>query len=268
MPGFPEVSVIIPAYHAQDTIQRALDAVRHAGLPLSEVEIALAPDDGHDYTPSIPRDMIFTQAGIGPVATGVGAARNRAIEASSGRFLAFLDADDTWEPGYLASALGIARQEGLVFTPTRVLNDGAQILRTLGGPEITFHDLGQTGASHHPVLARALVGVFRDGPSQDILHAVELLAGKGGRARASDRAYELHLRDGSVSRSKGFSERVEQVYRGMISDIRAGRTRVPAQMRIEASNVFRQKLELNQDFQESGSPGFYEFVAERLCETV
>ena len=266
MTGFPEVSVIIPAYHAQDTIRRALDVVSTAGIPLSDVEIVISPDDGEDYAPFVPSDMRLTQASIGPIATGVGAARNRAVQASSGRFVAFLDADDSWEPGYLASSLPIARRDGLVFTPTRVMRDGTEILRTLGGPDMTLSDLARTGASHHPVLARELVGTFRGGPSQDVLHAVELLAARAGRVAASKRAYELHLRDGSVSRSHGFPARVARAYRDMISDIEAGRTRVPVNMRKSASDVFRQKLKLNQDFERSGAVGFYEYMADRLRE--
>lgn len=266
MTDVPEVSVIIPAYRAQDTVRRAIGSVLRSGLPLSEVEIALAPDDGCDYAALVPPELRLVQAESGAIASGVGAARNRAVAVATGRYLAFLDADDTWEPGYLSAALPAARRAGLVFTPTRVVRNGTEILRTLTAPHITLGDLARTGASHHPVVARRLMGVFRNGPSQDVLHSVELLTRNGGQAAASASAYELRLRDGSVSRSAGFPEKVAAAYRGMILDIQAGRTRVPQEWRGRAADVFRQKLALNEAFVRSGAAGFYEFVAERLGE--
>lgn len=263
MGSAPYVSVVIPAFRAETTIRRAIESVLHSGLPVSDVEIVIASDDGRDYAALVPRDFRLTQAAPGPVASGVGAARNRAVGVATGQFLAFLDADDTWEPGYLSAALATARLAGLVFTPTRVLRNGSEILRTLGGARMTLHDLASTGASHHPVVARGLVGRFRDGPSQDVLHAVELLTMHGGSAAASARAYEIHIRDGSVSRSAGFARKVDNAYREIAREIATGGTRVPPAWQKEAAEVFHAKRALNSAFARSSAPGFYEFVAER-----
>ena len=45
----PLISVIKPAYHAQKTIKRAIDSVRSAGLPMAQLQIVIAPDDGQGY---------------------------------------------------------------------------------------------------------------------------------------------------------------------------------------------------------------------------
>lgn len=261
----PEVSVVIPAYRAGSTLRRALLSVLACGLPASQIEIAIASDDGRDYSDMVPQEFAVALAEPGPVATGVGQARNRAVAVTTGRFLAFLDADDTWEPGYLDDALPMARREGLCFSPTQIMRGGDPILRTLEGSKMTLQEFARTGASHHPVLLRDLVGRFRDGPAQDILHSVELITLHGGTAAASRRAYELHLRDGSVSRQPGFATNVARSYDDIIRDIAQGRTRVPPDWRAAAQKVFRDKLLLNQAYERSRASGFYEFMAERFA---
>lgn len=260
----PLVSVAIPAFRAEEHIGRAIESVARSGLPLSEVELAIAPDDGRDYRAFVPAGFKVAQAEPGPLETGVGIARNRAVAVATGEYLAFLDADDTWEAGYLSDALSIAREDGLVFSPTRVFKNGSLIIQTLGGAEITFADFSETGASHHAVVHRSRVGIFRDGPSQDILHAIELLSLNGGSAKASRRGYEIQLTDGSVSRSLGFAERVGRAYDEIIDEILSGQTRVPEAMRGAAADVFREKKILNERFKTSGAPGFYEFMSDVL----
>ena len=112
---------------------------------------------------------------------GAGAARNRAVREATSDYLAFLDADDSWEPGYLAALLPLAGRHGVAFGRTRVLCDGRPLI-VLPGTErahLVLDDLG-TGASFHPVMARALAGPFRSLPSQDVLHAAEALSAAGG----------------------------------------------------------------------------------------
>lgn len=263
MQGRPEVSVVIPAYRAGATLRRAVRSVLASGLPANQIEIAIASDDGQDYSAMVPPEIALAQAEPGPIASGVGPARNRAVDVATGRFLAFLDADDTWEPGYLADALPIARREGLCFSPTQIVQDGVPLFRTFESPRITLQELSRTGASHHPVALRELVGEFRNGPAQDVLHAVELITLNGGSAAASRRAYELHLLDGSVSRQPGFARLVARSYHDIIREIVEGRTRVPPDWRAAAAKVFHDKLSLNQAYEESQASGFYEFMAER-----
>ena len=95
MQGRPEVSVVIPAYRAGATLRRAVRSVLASGLPANQIEIAIASDDGQDYSAMVPPEIALVQADPGPIASGVGPARNRAVNVASGRFLAFLDADDT-----------------------------------------------------------------------------------------------------------------------------------------------------------------------------
>jgi glycosyltransferase involved in cell wall biosynthesis len=90
------VSVIIPAYNAERTIGRALDSVfAQTRLP----DEVLVVDDGSPHSlatalrPFGDRVRVLRQPN-----GGAASARNRGIEQTHGRLIAFLDADDYWYP--------------------------------------------------------------------------------------------------------------------------------------------------------------------------
>jgi glycosyltransferase involved in cell wall biosynthesis len=103
--GQPTVSVIIPARNAAPYIKTAIDSAlsqSHAVL-----EILVIDGGSTDGTREIvarygdPVKLLHEP----PDHKGLGAARNVGIEAASGDWLAFLDADDWWEPRKLADQL-------------------------------------------------------------------------------------------------------------------------------------------------------------------
>jgi glycosyltransferase involved in cell wall biosynthesis len=96
----PRVTVIIPAFNASAYIAETLRSL-HAQT-YDDWEAVVADDastDGTDEQAEAFGDrvrVLRTSVNEGPAA-----ARNRAIAASSGELLAFLDADDLWRPDYL-----------------------------------------------------------------------------------------------------------------------------------------------------------------------
>lgn len=97
------VSVIIPAYNAQDTIARALNSALEQTLPAAE--IIVADDRSIDDTTAIVRMMARSEPRIRlieqPVNGGPSRSRNAAIRAATGEWIAILDADDAWMPNRL-----------------------------------------------------------------------------------------------------------------------------------------------------------------------
>jgi len=102
----PKVSIIIPAYNAEDYIRDAVDSA--LAQTHEDREVIVVDDSSTDDTPLIlksygDRIIVHRQANA-----GVSGARNTGARLASGALLAFLDADDTWRPSKLASQLAIA----------------------------------------------------------------------------------------------------------------------------------------------------------------
>lgn len=264
----PLVSVVIPAFEARATLPAALKSVAASGLPPDRIEVVLAPDDGQGYDGLPDLGLRLVRCTTQHIATGAGPARNRAIARARGRYIAFLDADDTWEPGYLAALLPLAEERGAAFGRTRILLDGAPLLH-LPVPRrqrLGFTDLGRTGASFHPVLRRDLAGPFTNRPAQDVLHTLEVLSLIGGAAPLAPVAYNLHLSPRSATAERRFAERVARAYAHHIIEITAGRTRIRAAHIAAARAAFQDKARLNRAYIAAGKDRFfYQFMQDRLA---
>lgn len=89
------ISVIIPAYNAEATIEETLESVYKQSLPPTEVIIV--DDASTDRTSQLAKGKLLTQ----DVNRGAAAALNRGISEAKSEFLAFIDADDLWTPSKL-----------------------------------------------------------------------------------------------------------------------------------------------------------------------
>ncbi|MGD1805914.1 glycosyltransferase [Dapis sp. BLCC M126] len=100
----PLISVIIPAYNAEKTIQETIESVINQSF--SDWELIVVNDGSQDRTVEVvdqikdPRIKVFSYPN-----TGVSASRNRGFDKSVGEFISFLDADDLWTPDKLESQL-------------------------------------------------------------------------------------------------------------------------------------------------------------------
>lgn len=100
------VSVIIPLYNKRPYIRRALESVLAQTFQNFEV---LVIDDG-SQDGSADEARVFTDQRIRIITqenVGVSIARNRGITESTGALVAFLDADDEWQPNLLATLIAL-----------------------------------------------------------------------------------------------------------------------------------------------------------------
>lgn len=98
------VSVVLPAYNSMGVIGETMASILASSW--SDFELVVVDDgstDGTlDWLQAIvdPRVRILSQ-----VNRGIGAARNRGIQAARGEFVAFIDHDDVWSVDYLETQM-------------------------------------------------------------------------------------------------------------------------------------------------------------------
>lgn len=106
------VSVIMPAYKRADTITRAIRSALDQTYP--HIEVIVVDDNSQDGTVGVVEAIGDDRILVSAHSTNQGgnAARRSAIERSSGRYLAFLDADDVWHPDKITAQLERLTQAG------------------------------------------------------------------------------------------------------------------------------------------------------------
>jgi glycosyltransferase involved in cell wall biosynthesis len=142
----PTFSVIIAAYQVADVIGNALDSIRSQTLPPLEVIVC---DDGSTdaleaaLTPYREEIVLLRQEN-----RGESSARNAAARAASGDFVAILDADDVYHPGFLAAVSELAqlRPDLDILTTNGLLVADDVEVRQLYNPRWSFEVADQRRA--------------------------------------------------------------------------------------------------------------------------
>jgi len=104
----PEVSVIIPSYNSAKFLTDAVGSVLSQSF--QGFELLVIDDGSTDETGEVIKRYGRRVTYILQSNAGVAAARNRGIKGSRGRYVAFLDADDTWHPGKLEAQIRALRE--------------------------------------------------------------------------------------------------------------------------------------------------------------
>lgn len=136
----PRVTGLVPCYNGEATLARALDSA--LSQRFTDFEVVVVNDGSTDRSSEIahrraaadPRIRVIDQPNA-----GLPAARNAAIAASRGRYLALLDADDIWLPGHLERAVAVLDAEpevGLVHANVEMIDADD---RSLGIAEREWH---------------------------------------------------------------------------------------------------------------------------------
>jgi glycosyltransferase involved in cell wall biosynthesis len=136
------VSVIIPAYNVEKYFPKCLESLYQQTLRPEEFEIIIVDDNSTDKTLKIAEEfrdkrvntaILQNKNNIGP-----GLSRNKAIKASKGEYVYFLDADDYIDPTTLEQLLmfGYDQDADIVTAGFyRITEDGEILLRRNDKPE-------------------------------------------------------------------------------------------------------------------------------------
>jgi hypothetical protein len=95
-------AAIIPAYNAAPFLKRAIASVLAQTTPPAEIVVVDdgSTDDTAKIAAAFPQVTLVSQEN-----KGLSAARNAGVNAAKSDYVAFLDADDWWEPEHLENAL-------------------------------------------------------------------------------------------------------------------------------------------------------------------
>jgi teichuronic acid biosynthesis glycosyltransferase TuaG len=172
MSGDELISIITPAYKAGRFVGDAIRSVIAQDCQHWEMLIVddCSPDDTvahvEEWAKRDSRIRLIRQ----PQNGGPAAARNAALESSSGRYAAFLDSDDFWLPHKLSRQIEFMRVAGAAFSFTgfrRISEDGSRIGRLIDVPKrLTYGQLlGNTAIATSTVIVdRSMTGTLRMQP--------------------------------------------------------------------------------------------------------
>lgn len=105
------VSVIVPVFNGEATIERCIKSISEQSL--KNIEIIVVDDGSTDNTQSVIRGIRDERIQIiAQENAGQGFARNAGLRAARGRYIAFVDADDTIESDMLSVMLSRAEETG------------------------------------------------------------------------------------------------------------------------------------------------------------
>lgn len=93
------ISVVIPCYNAEKFLAEALASVM--AQTLSPHEVIVVDDGSRDASVKVAGGFPSVKLIAQPENLGGSAARNRGVKEAEGELIAFLDADDIWEPHHL-----------------------------------------------------------------------------------------------------------------------------------------------------------------------
>jgi len=153
----PLISVIVPAYRAAEWIGAALASV--LAQTLQDFEIIVV-NDGSPDTAELERVLEPYRARIIYLCQenrGLAGARNTGVRAARGKYIAPLDADDIWDPEFLAAQAAILEADpsfDLVYADARIFGDGPDCGKTVmelspSEGEVTFERLVRRQCSVH-----------------------------------------------------------------------------------------------------------------------
>lgn len=248
------VSIIIPAFQAQATIERA---VRSAlAQSWHEIEVILVADDGADYRTVLAgigiSDERLRFLSTGSIGSGCHNARNVGLAAAAGDFIAALDADDVFLTSRIATLLPIAQKKGAATDNPRVISDeaGHELYRAFPSPppaSLGVAELLSLSVPLFPLVAREYAEPRLPGIEfgEDFVANVRLIDRIGKLPVIRDSLFEYHVVTGSLSHSDQSADRFETSYSQLIERLERG-----DQLGLSAANaaIARDALVKKRDF--------------------
>lgn len=162
------ISVIVPVYNAESTLQRCVDSILRQSY--RSFEIILIDDGSEDLSGRICDEYSKTDDRFTVIHQnnqGVSAARNQGLDIAKGEFIAFVDSDDYVDSDYLRILFNgiISYEVDICMTSLRInrgvdrvtpLNDRSEIISAILGK-----DFGNNAGPFNKLFKRSIIGSLR-----------------------------------------------------------------------------------------------------------
>ncbi len=143
----PLISVITPAYNAENFIHETIESVLKQSY--KNWEMIIVDDCSKDRTREIVKKYVEKDSRIKlfqlETNSGSAVARNTAMKNASGKYIAFLDSDDLWYPEKLEKQLQFMQEKNIAFSFTKYIRmeeDGTLRNAISKAPaSVGYHDL-------------------------------------------------------------------------------------------------------------------------------
>lgn len=158
---FGLISIIMAAYNAEKTIEKAINSVLNQTYP--NFELLVVNDCSKDRTVELVRNIAAKDSRVRLISnvknSGVSYTRKHGLEEANGSWIAILDSDDAWAPDKLEKQIELQKKMNadLLFTGSAFMDsDGQPIDWYLQAPtEVTYRQmLKQNVLSNSSALVR------------------------------------------------------------------------------------------------------------------
>lgn len=144
---FGLISIIMAAYNAEKTIEKAINSVLNQTYP--NFELLVVNDCSKDRTVELVRNIAAKDSRVRLISnvknSGVSYTRKHGLEEAQGLWIAILDSDDAWAPEKLEKQIALQKKMNadLLFTGSAFMDsDGQSIDWYLHAPaEVTYRQL-------------------------------------------------------------------------------------------------------------------------------
>ena len=219
-----QVSIITPAFAASEYLPSAVASVLAQGF--GDWEMLIVSDDGEDYRRLLSRHGLVDERlrFLASPAHGSGpnVARNAALAAATGEFMAPLDADDVYYPDRLERLVALAADHGMAGDNLHVVEaHGGWRLQTVFplDPKVQCLGLEDFCRSSVPLLFvfhRSVIGAAWDenvGFGEDTLFNLRALERAGQAVIDAEPLHEYRVHPASICHGPDAVARAETAYR-------------------------------------------------------
>lgn len=139
------VSVIIPVYNAEKTIEKTIQSV--IDQTYSNIQIIIIDDKSIDNSleliKKVSRKDTRIKVYMNDRNLGVAATRNRAIELSMGNFICFVDSDDIWKSGKIEKQINyIKKNDGdICYTSYEMIDRSSKKVKCIVSDKVSYYDI-------------------------------------------------------------------------------------------------------------------------------